>query len=222
MDYYFLSQTSLFMGCKAEDIPHMLSAMKHKVRKYNKGQFIYTNGEIVREVCVVLSGSVQIENVDLFGKRSILGISEAGDIFAESYACISNQPMLVDVVARENTEILRIDVPTLFSKAGTNDYAAKLIENLLRISSQKNLKLSMRILHSAPKTIRARLYSYFSEQISIQESNNIVIPLDRQQLADYLGVDRTALSKELGKMRDEGLITFHKNEFHILAANEKS
>lgn len=216
MDYHFLSKTALFMGCSEKEIEHMMICLKHDLKKYKKGQYIFRCGQLVNNVCLVLSGSVQVENVDMLGNKSILGISEAGDIFAESYACIPNQPMLVDAIAREATQLLLIDVPALFSESNSCGHGAKLIQNLLRISSRKNLSLSMRIFHSAPKTIRARLFSYFSEQISVQGSQNIKIPLDRQQLADYLGVDRTALSKELGKMRDEGLLTFHKNEFHIL------
>ena len=216
MDYSFLSKTQLFIGCSEKEIEHMMVCLKYNVKKYKKGHCIYHTGQIVNDVCVVLSGSVQIENIDVLGNKSILGIAEAGDIFAESYACIPNQPMLVDVITREDTGVLFINVPALFSESDSCGHGAKLIQNLLRISSRKNLNLSMRIFHSAPKTIRARLFSYSSEQISIQGSNNIKIPLDRQQLADYLGVERTAISKELGKMRDEGLITFHKNEFHII------
>lgn len=215
MKIAFLSKTPLFMGCTEEEIEHMMTCLTHSVKSFQKGECVYHSGQIVNEVCLVLEGSVQIENIDLMGNKSILGISGKGEIFAESYACIPNQPMLVDVIAKENSEILFINVPALFSESQSCGHGAKLIENLLRISSKKNLSLSMRIFHSAPKTIRARLYSYFSEQISLHGTNDITIPLDRQQLADYLGVERTALSKELGKMRDEGLITFHKNAFHI-------
>lgn len=203
------------MGCSQDEIRHMMTCLKHEIKKFKKGHCIYHCGDIIQDVCVVLTGSVQIENVDVLGNTSILGISQAGDIFAESYASIPNQPLLVDVIAREDTEILFINVPMLFMESNSCMHGTKLIRNLLRISSKKNINLSMRIFHSAPKTIRARLYSYFSEQVSLQGSNDIKIPLNRQQLADYLGVERTALSKELGKMRDEGLITFHKNEFHI-------
>lgn len=215
MNYSFLSKTPLFIGCSEEEIEHMLICLKHSVRQYKKGEYVYNAGDIVKDVCVVLAGSVQIENIDVLGNKSILGIADKGEIFAESYACIPNQPMLVDVLTREECEILFVNVPALFAESNSCGHGAKLIQNLLRISSRKNLNLSMRIFHSAPKTIRARLYSYFSEQISLQGSSDIRIPLDRQQLADYLGVDRTALSKELGRMRDEGLLTFRKNEFHI-------
>lgn len=215
MDFLFISKTPLFMGCTEQEIEHMLSCLKHKVRKFKKDEYIYHVGQIAADVCLVLSGSVQIENTDVVGNKSILAVVGCGDIFAESYACIPNQPMLVDVKACEDAEILFINVPALFSESNSCGHGAKLIQNLLLIASRKNLHLSMRIFHSASKTIRGRLVSYFSEQVSLQGSNDIKIPFDRQQLADYLGVERTALSKELGKMRDDGMLTFYKNEFHI-------
>lgn len=215
MNYEFLSKTALFMGCTDTEIEHMLVCLKHKVKKFDKDQYIYNVGQVVTDVCLILSGSVQIENIDVVGNKSILGIVKQGDLFAESYACIPNQPILVDVKTCEATEILFINVPALFSESNSCGHGAKLMQNLLRVSAKKNLNLSMRIFHSASKTIRGRLVSYFSEQISAQGTCDIKIPLNRQQLADYLGVERTALSKELGKMRDEGLLTFHKNEFHI-------
>ena len=229
MDFDFLSKTVLFKGCTDEEIKHMLICLKNKIKKFDKDEYIYNVGEIVTDdvgeivtdACLILSGSVQIENVDVVGNKSILGVVRQGDIFAESYACIPNQPILVDVKTCEATEILFINVPALFVESNSCGHGAKLIQNLLRVSSRKNINLSMRIFHSASKTIRGRLISYFSEQVSVQGTNNIKIPLDRQQLADYLGVERTALSKELGKMRDDGLLTFHKNEFHVVTGEGK-
>ena len=209
MDFDFLSKTVLFKGCTDEEIKHMLICLKNKIKKFDKDEYIYNVGEIVTDVCLILSGSVQIENVDVVGNKSILGVVRQGE------------PILVDVKTCEATEILFINVPALFVESNSCGHRAKLIQNLLRVSSRKNINLSMRIFHSASKTIRGRLISYFSEQVSVQGTNNIKIPLDRQQLADYLGVERTALSKELGKMRDDGLLTFHKNEFHVVTGEGK-
>jgi CRP-like cAMP-binding protein len=83
------------------------------------------------------------------------------------------------------------------------------------ISARKNLQLSRRSLHTSPKTIRGRLFSYFDKEIAIQKSTQIIIPFNRQQLADYLNLDRSALSKELGRMKKDGLIDYHKNKFII-------
>lgn len=211
MDFSFLAETPLFRGCGQTEISDLIKDLRHSVRAYKKGTVILHSGSFVTDLGLVIEGSVQIETVDLFGARSILGICEQGDVFAESYACIPDQPLLVDVVAREDTSVMFIHVPSLLSARG----GSSVVQNLLGIASRKNLRLSMRIFHSAPKKIRDRLYSYFSELVTTQGSTEIRIPLDRQQLADYLGVERTALSKELGKMKREGLLDYHKNVFRI-------
>ncbi len=214
MDLSFLAETPLFRGCGQNEISYLLKNLRHSVRAYKKGTIIFHSGRFVTDLGLVMEGSVQIEAVDLFGARSILGICERGDVFAESYACIPDQPLLVDVVAREDTTVLFIHVPSLLSAQAPHG-GSPVVQNLLGIASRKNLRLSMRIFHSAPKKIRDRLYSYFSELVTVQGSTEIRIPLDRQQLADYLGVERTALSKELGKMKREGLLDYHKNVFQI-------
>lgn len=215
MDYGFLVQTPLFRGYEERELPQVLKALKTHEKKFEKGQLIYHTGETVTEFGLILDGSVQIEALDLFGQRSILGIAQRGDVFAESYACIPDQVLLVDVAAREATSVLFINVPSLLSAGETDGKNTVLLRNLLSIASRKNLGLSMRIFHSSPKKIRDRLYSYFSEQAALHGSTHFRIPLDRQQLADYLGTERTALSKELGKMKKEGLIDYHRNEFRI-------
>lgn len=127
----------------------------------NKDEYIYNVGEIVTDVCLILSGSVQIENVDVVGDKSILGVVRQGDIFAESYACIPNQPILVDVKTCEATEILFINVPTLLVESNSCGHGAKLIQNLLRVSSRKNINLSMRIFHSASRQSGEDLFLIF-------------------------------------------------------------
>ena len=123
--------------------------------------------------------------------------------------------MMVDAVANEDCDILFVSVPRLFTPCSVCSSQNRVIRNLVMISAGKNLQLSRHSLHTSPKTIRGRLSSYFSQQVSAQGSNRIVIPFDRQQLADYLNLDRSALSKELGKMRDDGLIEYKKNVFVI-------
>ena len=211
----FISKTALFRGCSEEDITNMAEHLDFRTNKYRKGDVILGAGSIVTDIGLVLSGSVRIEHADLWGNKSILGITPAGGVFAESYACIPNEPMMVDVVANEDCDILFINVPRLFTPCSVCSSQNKVIHNLVMISAGKNLQLSRRSLHTSPKTIRGRLSSYFSQQVSAQGSNKIVIPFDRQQLADYLNLDRSALSKELGKMQNDGLIEYHKNTFVI-------
>lgn len=215
MDYHFISRTILFRGCSDEEIRTMEKHLQFRTVKYKKDTMILSEGNIVTDIGLVLSGSVQIVHHDLWGNKRILGIVKAGGVFAEAYACIPDEPLLIDVVAGEDCEILFLNVTKLLHPCSVCKSQSRLIQNLVVISAQKNLQLSRRSLHTSPKTIRERLLSYFSEQISVQGSNKIVIPFDRQQLADYLNLDRSALSKELGKMKKEGFLTFRKNTFEI-------
>lgn len=223
MNYQLISESPLFAGCSEEETKEILSVLSCYVKAYDEGEILLHAGEPVTEVGLVLSGRVHIEMVDILGNCSILGTAGPRDLFAESYACLPNQPLIVDVIADEDCEVLFIRTAEFFRRAESAQVeraAGILTANLLRIAAQKNYRLSMRICHSAPKTIRARLYSYFSEQIKEQGHREIDIDLDRRQLADYLGVERTALSKELGKMREEGLLGFRKNHFVIKESGE--
>lgn len=211
----FISKTALFQGCSEEDILNMSKHLDFRTDRYRKGDVIFGAGSIVTDIGLVILGSVRIEHTDLWGNKSILGITPAGGVFAESYACIPDEPMMVDAVANENCDILFISVPRLFTPCSVCGSQNRLIQNLVMITAGKNLQLSRRSMHTSPKTIRGRLFSFFSQQVSAQGCNKIVIPFDRQQLADYLNLDRSALSKELGKMRNDGLIEFNKNTFVI-------
>lgn len=221
MDFYKLSKTVLFQGATPEETEQMLSCLKAGKRKYKKEEMIYRAGEVISCVGVVLSGSVLIENDDIWGNRSVLERAGEGEIFAETYASIPGQKMLVNVIAAEDTEILFLNVGKMLHICSNSCiFHNKLIENLLQISAQKNLALSRRIFNTSSKSIRGRLLSYLSNQAVLCNSKEFDIPFNRQQLADYLSVDRSALSKELGKMSKEGLIYVKKSHFRLLSVQE--
>ena len=200
MDFLFLSQTALFRGCSPRETADMLQCLRAERRVYEKDRVICHAGDTVEALGLVLSGGVNIESVDVWGSRSILG-----------------EPLMVDAVAAQRTEVLFLNTARLLRTCPSAcAHHAALIRNLLAVTSQKNLALSRRIFHTSPKTIRGRLLSYLSAQALRENSRSLAIPFDRQQLADYLGVDRSALSAELGRMRAEGLIRFRKNEFELL------
>lgn len=204
MDYELISHTSLFQGCSLAETEKLLHGLKTFTKKYKKGAPVYLAGTPVTDVGIVLYGTVQIENNDLWGNKNIISLARAGEVFAEAYACIPDEPMMVDVIAMEEAEILFLNVPELFrlAAAGKGEYS-HLIHNMTMISARKNLLLSRRILHTSSKKIRDRLLSYLSYQAELQKSCYVNIPLNRQQLADYLSLDRSALSKELGKMKKD-------------------
>ena len=159
---------------------------------------------------LVLSGSVNIVVNYYWGSSNIFNHISQGEIFAETYATIPNKEMLCDVVAAEKTEVLFINVEKVLSVCN------RLLRNLLKNSAQKNISLATRMMHTASKFIRDRLLSYFSEQAILNGGNTFTVPFSRQQLADYLGVDRSAMSNELSKMKHDGLIDYQKNDFILI------
>ena len=166
---------------------------------------------------ILLSGSVSIENDDVWGNKSILDKIGPGQVFAETYACVPDEPLMISIVATEPTEILFLDMSRVLNICSNAcGFHNQLIRNLLSVSLQKNLSLSRRIFHTSSKSIRGRLLSYLSFQATQQGSYDFQIPFSRQQLADYLSVDRSALSNELGKMQKEGLLRVERNHFTLI------
>ena len=221
MDFLFLSQTALFRGCSPRETADMLQCLRAERRVYEKDRVICHAGDTVEALGLVLSGGVNIESVDVWGSRSILGHVGPGQVFAETYACLPGEPLMVDAVAAQRTEVLFLNIGKVLTTC-TNacPFHAKLIQNLLTVCAAKNLQLSQRILHTAPKGIRARLMSYFSECVKRAGQYSFDIPYNRQQLADYLGVDRSAMCSELSRMQREGLLSYHKNHFSVHEALE--
>lgn len=217
MDHIFLSNTALFRGVSPAEVEALLSCLRAKTRKYQRGAVICRAGDVVTSVGLILSGSVSIENDDVWGNKSILDHAGAGQVFAETYACVPGVPLMISVVAAESAEILFLDMSRILHPC-TNacEFHNKLVRNLLFVASQKNLNLSWRIFHTSSKSIRGRLLSYLSFQAAQHGSRDFVIPFNRQQLADYLSVDRSALSNELSKMQRDGLLKVHRSHFTLI------
>ena len=216
MDLDFLTQTQLFRNIPVGELSGLLNCLRAVRRQYEKGAVLCSAGERTASIGLVLSGSVHIESDDVWGNKSILSSVGPGQVFAETYACLPDEPLMVSVTAAEDTAVLFLHAPHMLAPCTQTCIChAQLIRNLLFVSARKNLELSRRAFHTAPKTIRGRLLSYLSMQAIRAGSDSFSIPFDRQQLADYLGVDRSALSAELGRMRREGLLDFRKNWFHL-------
>ena len=216
MDVSKIKNTILFRGMSEKEISDALEGLRAVTKNYKKGATILHAGSVTKRMGLVLEGSVTIENNDVWGNRTIFSHVGKNQFFAETYGLLANEPMLVDVVANEDCHILFLSIGSLGRGFPDQEsWTAKIMSNLLIISTQKNLTLSGRIFHTAPKTIRGRVMSYLNS-VSIQKGmTEFDIPFDRQQMADYLNLDRTALSKELRKMKDDGLIDFHKNHFYL-------
>ena len=215
-DIDVLRRSMLFGEMSDNEIKEAVLALSATERTYDKNDMILIAGNTADSLGLVIAGSVRIESNDMWGNRTILGSVGAGQLFAETYALIENEPLLVDVSANENCRILFFKVGSLKKlRSNTDSWCLKLIANLLMISAHKNLHLSGRSFHTSPKTIRGRVMAYLNSVSLRNGSKEFDIPFDRQQLADYLNLDRSALSKELGKMQKEGIICNHKNHFVI-------
>lgn len=212
-----LANTALFRGASPQEAEGMLNCLGAVEKRYSKGEQIYRSGDFVADLGMVLSGSVLIQTDDLWGNTTVLDKAGPGQIFAETYACILGEPLMVDVVAAESAQILFLNVERVLRVCPhTCAHHSKLIRNLLLLSAQKNLNLSRKIFHTSSKTIRGRLLSYLSYQARRNGSSSFSIPFNRQQLADYLNVERSALSNELSKMQRDGLIQVEKNRFTLV------
>ena len=176
-------------------------------KKYKKNEIIYHMEDIPQAIGIVKEGSVVIETVDFLGNVSLLSHVGPNQMFAESYA-ITKTPMYVYVRAVEDCTIQFLDVQAL-------EKSPELKDQMIQILSNKNKMLSQHIFHISNKTIRNKVLSYLSFMKLETQSSTFKIPFDRQQMADYLNVERSALSKELSKMKSEGLIDYHKNTFTV-------
>ena len=217
MDIGFLHKSIIFRNMNDDEIGSALSTLNAVEKKYKKDDIIMTAGDVTEKMGLVIRGSVTVESNDIWGNRTILSHVGEGGFFAETYALLDDEVMLVDVRANENCRILFFRIGSLSKLNNHKDiWVNKLIFNLLQISAHKNLTLSLRSFHTAPKTVRGRIMAYLNSVSLQNHSAEFDIPFNRQQMADYLSLDRTALSKELGRMRNEGVILFRKNHFKIM------
>lgn len=206
----------LFRGIGPEELEALLTCVEAACRRYEKGETVLRRGERTARLGLVLSGRVHIVKEDFWGSRTIVGLAGPGDIFAESY-CLAGEPLEVTVVAEGETQVLFLNAgQALFGCERACAFHARLTGNLTGLLAGKNLALTRKMGHMARRTTRDKLLSYLSAAALAAGAPEFDIPLDRQQLADYLAVDRSAMSAALGKLRDEGVLTFRKNHFHLL------
>lgn len=214
--YGFLKKTSLFRGTSEEELPTLLDCLAPTTREYAKNELILRQGEDVSAVGLVLSGRAQIIEEDFWGNRSILADAWPGDLFAEAYAFLPGERLRVSVVAEEPTSVMLLDAKRMLEVCSSAcRFHTRLVQNILAESARKNLALTRKVSHMSKRSTREKLLSYLSGQALGAGSDVFEIPFNRQQLADYLCVDRSAMSSELCKMRDEGLLVFDKNRFQL-------
>lgn len=211
-----LKSSELFAGISDTDIEQMLVCFNAVKKKYTEGQTIYTAGEKINQMGIVLSGRVYMESNDITGNKSIIRELVVGEILGELYALSKDGRLIFNAVAHEDAELLFVDVDKVMTpcaKACTRHLTT--MRNLLTELAGKACSLDRKLCHMSMRTTREKLMSYLTEESRRQKSSCVKIPFNRQELADYLCVERSAMSKELHRMKRDGIVDFEGNVFCI-------
>lgn len=219
MEKYFeiLKKVDLFKGIDESELSPLLSCLSAKVVRYEKNQMVFLSGEPISSFGIVLSGQVQVFQDDYYGNRSIIAGIGASGLFGESFACAEIKALPVSVVATTESEILFIERSRLESPCSNAcGFHSKLIHNMLNSIAKKNVALTQKIEFTSKRTTREKLLAYLSAEAQKARSNSFCIPFDRQELADFLSIDRSAMSNELSKLRNDGVLQYNKNQFELL------
>lgn len=209
-----IRSSTLFSGISEEELTAMLTCLETKTESFPKDTFLLRAGDTAESIGLVLSGSVLIVQEDIWGNRNILSKAGAGQTFAAAYACAPGSVLHVSVVAEMPVTAMFLNVKRVLNVCPSAcEHHSRIIRNLLGELAEKNLRFGEKLTHMGQRTTRAKLMSYFSAEAQRLGTYEFDIPFSRQQLADYLAVERSGLSQELGKMRGEGLLDFHKSHF---------
>ena len=209
MEKYFsiLFQCSLFSGIGQADLKAMLECLDGKFMAFPKGAPVFLEGDPAQLVGVVLSGGVQVVQDDYYGNRSVLSILQPGESFGEAFSCAGLDRMPVSVFAIKDSEVLLLNYRRILTLCShICHFHRLLIQNILKGLAQKNLAFTQKVRYMSQKTTKEKLLAYLLDQAKQQGSASFVIPCERQALADYLGVERSAMSAEISKLKKAGLL----------------
>ena len=218
MEKYFdkIKKSPVFAGLSDEEIRAFLTCSNSKTDSVKKGGFIFREGDGISRFGLLLGGEALIIHEDFWGNRNIISRVVPPQLFAETFAFSSGKTLSVSVVAESDCTFMLFDVEKMmFPCASVCAHHGKIIRNLLSDMANKNIRMNEKLLHMAKRSTREKLLSYLSSVSEAKGKNEFDIPFSRQQLADYLSVDRSAMSAELSKMKNEGIIDCEKNHFVI-------
>ncbi len=212
-----LKKCPLFMNIGEEDLLRMLVCLGAKVEYFDKKYTVFAEGSPAKYIGIVLSGSVQIVQVDFDGNRSILGEMHPSEVFAEAFACAEMLSLPVSVIANEPGEIMLIDaLHVLHTCTNHCGFHQQLIFNLMKDLALKTIFFHQRMEITSKRTTREKILAYLHTQAKRTGALSFEIPFDRQELADFLEVDRSGLSSEIGKLKKDGIIEVERKRFTLL------
>ena len=209
-----IRSAQLFSGVSEDELTAMLSCLKAEKKDFPKEAFVLRSGDTADSICLALAGTVLVIQEDIWGNRNILSKAGPGQTFAAAYACAPGSVLNVSVVAETPVTALFLNVKCILNVCPSAcAHHSRIIRNLLSELAEKNLRFNEKLTHMGQRTTRSKIMSYLSTEAQRLGKYEFDIPFSRQQLADYLAVERSGLSLELGKMRSEGLLDFHKSHF---------
>lgn len=212
-----LKRTQIFAGVGNDEIASMLLCLDAQLHHYKKGEYVLREGEHLSDIMILVNGRLLIQKDDYWGNRSILEQISIGEMFGEAYIAPESGPLLNDVAAAEDSAVVFLNAKRIMTTCSSAcRFHTMVVQNLFFSISEKNRKIVRKLSHMSKRSIREKLISYLSEEATRQNSSSFTIPFNRQQLADFLFVDRSAMSNELSKMRKEGLLEFERNCFKLL------
>ncbi|GMO42116.1 MAG: Crp/Fnr family transcriptional regulator [Termitinemataceae bacterium] len=211
-----LKHCPLFYAIEEQDILGLLDCLKASNKEYDKDDLIYCAGDEISSVGIVLTGAIHIENDDYWGNRTIISRISPGEMFGESFSFTEDRELSVSITTAEPTKIILIDYMKIIRVCSSScKFHTRLIQNILKNLACKNIALVSKMEFITQRTTREKLLSYLSTCARNKKSASFTIPFNRQELADFLSVERSAMSAELGRMRNEGLVVFNKNQFNL-------
>lgn len=214
---HVLERCALFDGIRHEDLSTMLGCIGGRMLNVSKGEAIWREGDKATHFGMVLHGAVRLEREDYYGNRSIVARRGEAELFCETYACAAVPTLPISVVADEDSTVLLMDCRRItVSCSNACIFHSRIIFNLLQLVAQANLVYDQKIQITSKRSTREKLLAYLLSMAKLRGTADFEIPYDRQELADYLEVERSGLSAEISKLRKEGILESEKNRFRLL------
>lgn len=225
MEKYFaiLSRCPLFAGVVPEEMGLMLNCLGAREREIPKGEPVFLEGDPAGFIGVALEGAVQVVRDDYYGTRSVLAVIQPGEIFGEAFSCAGVETMPVSAFALKGSKILWLDCKRMLTVCSNAcQFHNRMVANLLQAVARKNLALSRKIQFMSQRTTKEKIMAYLLDQAKTQGSSEFTIPHDRQALADFLGVERSAMSAEIGKLKKAGILECKGPWFRLRDTEEEN
>lgn len=214
-------QCPLFADIDADELEGVLTCLNARIIEYRRNNIIINEGDTITKVYLVYEGECRIVRNDFLGNHSIIATLTAGDLFGESFAACSEHLSKVNIIAASDCQIISLDYNKIITTCPNScKFHHTVIKNMLKILAERNISLTEKIELLSKRTTRDKLIAYFTNIAKRSSNHKIVLPFNRQELADFLSVDRSSMCRELSKMQNDGIIEINKNTIHLKHVGE--